>query len=154
MDAIQPGASFAQIIDKINEVVQYVNTKEQTQISYNDLQNKPRIDTIELTESTEMKDLRIDLAQFPNIAQLEEMVSLVAGNMAAQTAETVAAQKVQTELGIQDAKSAGLQPQDNFKIFIFAKNEDNQEIRYSLSLDELAEYVNVYLSTQRTVVGG
>lgn len=154
MDPIQPGASFAQIIEKINECVQYVNAREQTPISYNELENKPRIDNIELTENTEMKNLRIDLAQFPNITQLEDLVSSVAGNMAAQTAETVAAQKVQTELGIQDAKSAGLQPQDNFKIFIFAKNEANQDIRYALSLDELAEYVNVYLATQRTVVGG
>ena len=154
METIQPGASFADIVAKMNEMITWMNTHDATQISYNDLQNKPRIDNLELTESTGMKDLRIDLAQFPNIAQLEELVSSVAGNMAAQTAETVAAQKVQTELGIQDAKSAGLQPQDNFKIFIFAKNEADQDVRYALSLDELAEYVNVYINSQRTVVGG
>ena len=154
MDTIQPGASFADIVAKMNEMITWMNTHDATQISYNDLQDKPRIDNVELTANSAMKDLRLDLAQFPNLAQLEELVSSVAGNMAAQTAETVAGQKVQTELGIQDAKSAGLQPQDNFKIFIFAKNEADQDIRYALSLDELAEYVNVYLSSQRSVVGG
>lgn len=154
MDILEPGCSFAQIIDKLNGVITWINAFEANGISYNDLVDKPKIDDVELTETTEMKDLRIDLAQFPNISQLEELVSNVAVSMAAQTAETVASQKVQTELGIQDAKSAGLQPQDNFKIFIFAKNDANEEIRYTLSLDELAEYVNVYLSTQRTVVGG
>ena len=153
MDTIQPGASFADLIAKQNEIIQWINTFEATPISYNNLQNKPRIDNVELTEASSMKDLRIDLAQLPNVAQLEELVTNVAGNYATATAETVASQKVQTELAIENAKAAGIQPQDAFKLFFFAKNEANEEVRYSLTFDELAEYVIAYMASERAVVG-
>ncbi|PKP20376.1 MAG: hypothetical protein CVU04_03990 [Bacteroidetes bacterium HGW-Bacteroidetes-20] len=154
METIQPGASFAQIIEKINELVQYVNTREQTSISYNELENKPRIDNIELTESTEMKDLRIDLAQFPNLTQLEDLVSSVAGNMATQTAETVAAQKVQTELAVENALKTGYQPQDNMQVLIYAQNEIGEKVRYYISFAEFAEYTMNYINSKNDIVVG
>lgn len=154
METIQPGASFAQIIEKINELVQYVNTREQTPISYNELENKPRIDNIELTENTEMKNLRIDLAQFPNITQLEDLVSSVAVNMATQTAETVAAQKVQTELAVENALKTGYQPQDNMQVLIYSKNESGEMVRYYLSLAEFGEYVQNYINSKNDIVIG
>lgn len=154
MDTIQPGASFAQIIEKINECIQYINTREQTPISYNDLQNKPRIDTIELTESTEMKNLRIDLAQFPNLAQLEELISNVSSNMAAQVAETVATEKVQTELAIENAIKTGYQPQDGMKVLVYVLNDQNVMVRYYLDLSEFAEYTNNYIESKNDIVLG
>lgn len=154
METIQPGASFADIVAKMNEMITWMNTHDATQISYNDLQNKPRIDNLELTESTGMKDLRIDLAQFPNIAQLEELVSSVAGNMAAQTAETVAAQKVQTELAVENALKTGYQPQDEMKVLIYSQNESGEMIRYYLSFAELAEYTMNYINSKKDIVVG
>lgn len=141
-------------MEKINELVVWVNAFETDGISYTVLSDKPKIDNVELSADTGMKDFQLQLAQFPNETAILELFETVASSRAAEVAAITAESKVQEQLGIQDAKSAGLQPQDNFKIFIFAKNEANEEIRYSLSLDELAEYVNVYLSTQRTVVGG
>ena len=154
MDTIQPGASFADLIAKQNEIIQWINTFEATPISYNDLQNKPRIDNLELTESTGMKDLRLDLAQLPNIAQLEELVSTVAGNFAAQTAEIVATQKVQTELAVENALKTGYQPQDNMQVLIYAANEEGQMVRYYLSLAEFGEYVQNYINSKNDVVIG
>lgn len=154
METIQPGASFADIVAKMNEMITWMNTHDATQISYNDLQNKPRLDKIELTESTEMKDLRIDLAQFPNIVQLEELVSSVAGNMAAQTAETVASQKVQSELAVENAIKTGYQPQDDMQVLIYSKNEQEQMVRYYLSFAELAEYTMNYINSKQDIVVG
>ncbi len=154
MDAIQPGASFAQVIDKINEIVQYVNTKELTPISYSDLSDKPRIDSIELTENTEMKDLRIDLLQLPDISQLEELITNVASSMAAQVAETVATEKVQSELSIEEARKTGYEPQDDMEIFIFKTNELGQKVKYYLSLSDVAEYTMNYINTKNDIVVG
>ncbi len=154
METIQPGASFANIIAKMNELVEWVNTHDATPISYNDLGNKPRIDSVELTELTEMKDLRIDLAQFPNISQLEELVSNVAGNMAAATAETVASQKIQSELAVENAIKTGYQPQDEMKVLIYHQNEQGQMVRYYLSFAEFAEYTMNYINSQNDIVIG
>ena len=154
METIQPGASFADIVTKMNEMITWMNTHDTTQISYNDLLDKPRIDTIELTANSAMKDLRLDLAQFPNLAQLEELVSSVAGNMAAQTAETVAGQKVQTELAVENAIKTGYQPQDNMQVLIYAANEEGQMVRYYLSLAEFGEYVQNYINSKNDVVIG
>jgi hypothetical protein len=154
METIQPGASFADIVTKMNEMISWMNNHDATQISYNDLQNKPRIDTVELTESSSMKDLRLDLLQFPNISQLEELVSNVAGNMASQTAETVATQKVQTELAVENALKTGYQPQDNMQVLIYLQNEQGQMVRYYLSLAEFGEYVQNYINSKNDVVIG
>ena len=153
MDVLEPGCSFAQIMEKINELVSWVNAFETDGISYTVLSDKPKIDNVELSSETGMKDLRIDLAQFPNISQLEELVSNVAGNMATEIAGTVAASVVQNELGVSNAKTTGIQPQDNWKILVYAQNDNLEEIRYSLTIDELAEYVNTYLRTVKTVIG-
>lgn len=154
METIQPGASFADIVTKMNEMISWMNNHDATQISYNDLQNKPRIDTVELTESSSMKDLRLDLLQFPNISQLEELVSNVAGNMASQTAETVATKKVQTELAVENALKTGYQPQDNMQVLIYLQNEQGQMVRYYLSLAEFGEYVQNYINSKNDVVIG
>ena len=154
METIQPGASFADIVAKMNEMITWINTHDATTISYNDLGNKPRIDNIELTESSSMKDLRLDLLQFPNLTQLEELVSTVAGNYATQTAETVATQKVQTELAVENALKTGYQPQDNMQVLIYLQNEQNQMVRYYLSFAELAEYVTNYINSKNDVVIG
>ena len=154
METIQPGASFADIVAKMNEMITWMNTHDATPISYNDLRDKPRIDTIELTANSAMKDLRLDLAQFPNLTQLEELVSSVAGNMAAQTAETVAGQKVQTELAVENAIKTGYQPQDNMQVLIYAANEEGQMVRYYLSLAEFGEYVQNYINSKNDVVIG
>lgn len=154
METIQPGASFADIVAKMNDIITWINTHDATPISYNDLGNKPRIDNIELTENSSMKDLRIDLAQLPNITQLEELVSTVAGNYATQTAETVATQKVQTELAVENALKTGYQPQDNMQVLIFLQNEQGQMVRYYLSLAEFGEYVQNYINSKNDVVIG
>jgi hypothetical protein len=154
METIQPGASFADIVTKMNEMISWMNNHDAAQISYNDLQNKPRIDNIELTESTGMKDLRLDLAQFPNLTQLEELVSSVAANSAAQIAETVAAQKVQTELAVENALKTGYQPQDEMKVLIYSQNESGEMIRYYLSFAEFAEYTMNYINSKQDIVVG
>lgn len=154
METIQPGASFADIVTKMNEMISWMNTHDASQISYNDLQNKPRIDAVELTESTGMKDLRLDLAQFPNLTQLEELVSSVAANSAAQIAETVAAQKVQTELAVENALKTGYQPQDEMKVLIYSQNESGEMIRYYLSFAEFAEYTMNYINSKQDIVVG
>ena len=139
---------------KINELVVWVNDFETNGISYNDLSDKPKIDNVELSADTGMKDFQLQLAQFPNETAILELFETVAQNKAAEVAAETAESKVQEQLGVDNAKTAGIQPQDDFKLFIYAKNELEEEVRYSLNLDELAEYVNVYLSTQRSVVGG
>lgn len=154
MDLLEAGCSFAQIIAKINDTVSWINSFENSGISYLDIIDKPKIDDVELSSTTSMADFQLQLAQFPNEAAIVALFDQIAQAKAAEVAAAIAVSEVQKTLAVETAKTAGIQPQDYFKIFFFAKNEADEEVRYSLTLDELAEYVNSYINSQRTVVGG
>lgn len=154
MDILEAGCSFAQIITKINDIVTWINSFSESPVSYNDLIDKPKIDGVELSSTTSMANFQLQLAQFPNEAAIVALFDQIAQAKAAEVAAATAVSEVQKTLAVETAKTAGIQPQDSFKIFFFAKNEADEEVRYSLTLDELAEYVNSYINSQRTVVGG
>lgn len=154
MDILEPGCSFAQMIAKINETVAWVNAFEASGISYNDLSDKPKIDNVELSATTGMKDLQIQLAQMPNNAEIVALFEQVAQNQAAEVAASTAESKIQEQLDIEQSKSTGIQPQDDWEIIMYSKNEAEENIRYKLSFAEFAEYTMNYINSKQDIVVG
>lgn len=154
MDLLQPGCSFAQIIDKINEQATWINNFEANGLSYNTLSDKPAIDGVELSADSAMKDLRIDLAQMPNNADILALFESVAQNKAAEVAASTAESKIQEQLDIEQSKTTGIQPQDDWEIIMYSKNEAEENVRYKLSFAEFAEYTMNYINSKNDIVIG
>lgn len=154
MDVLEPGCSFAQIMEKINELVVWVNAFETDGISYTVLSDKPKIDNVELSADTGMKDFQLQLAQFPNETAILELFETVASSRAAEVAATTAETKVQEQLDIEDSKKTGIQPQDDWEIIMYSKNEEEQNVRYKLTFAEFAEYTMNYISSKQDIVVG
>lgn len=154
MEVLAPGCSFAQIIDKINEQVAWINSFEEAGISYNDLSDKPAIDGTELTSNTAMKNLRIDLAQMPNNQDIMDLFESVAQNKSAEVAASTAESKVQEQLSIEESKRTGIQPQDDWKVIMYATNENEEQVRYMLTFGEFAEYITNYINSKNDIVVG
>lgn len=155
MNILEPGCSIAQIIGKINEIVTWINTREQTGVSYNDLSNKPCIDGIELTEDSQMKDFSLDATQLQAIsADLESMVLTVAGNVSAEIAAETAETKVQQKLDIDEALETGTQPQGDWKIMVHEEDENGDIRKYWMRLNKVASYTDNFIKEREGIVIG
>lgn len=155
MNILEPGCSIAQIIGKINEIVTWINTREQTGVSYNDLSNKPCIDGIELTEYSQMKDFPLDSTQLQAIsADLESMVLTVAGNVSAAIAAETAEIKVQQKLDIEEALETGTQPQGDWKIMVHEEDENGDIRKYWMRLNKVASYTDNFIKEREGIVIG
>lgn len=155
MNILEPGCSIAQIIGKINEIVTWINTREQTGVSYNDLSNKPCIDGIELTEDSQMKDFPLDATQLQAIsADLESMVLTVAGNVSAEIAAETAETKVQQKLDIEEALETGTQPQGDWKIMVHEEDENGDIRKYWMRLNKVASYTDNFIKEREGIVIG
>lgn len=155
MNILEPGCSIAQIIGKINEIVTWINTREQTGVSYNDLSNKPCIDGIELTENSQMKDFPLDSTQLQAIsADLESMVLTVAGNVSAEIAAETAETKVQQKLDIEEALETGTQPQGDWKIMVHEEDENGNIRKYWMRLNKVASYTDNFIKEREGIVIG
>lgn len=155
MNILEPGCSIAQIIGKINEIVTWINTREQTGVSYNDLSNKPCIDGIELTENSQMKDFPLDSTQLQAIsANLESMVLTVAGNVSAAIAAETAEIKVQQKLDIEEALETGTQPQGDWKIMVHEEDENGDIRKYWMRLNKVASYTDNFIKEREGIVIG
>lgn len=155
MNILEPGCSIAQIIGKINEIVTWINTREQTGVSYNDLSNKPCIDGIELTEYSQMKDFPLDSTQLQAIsADLESMVLTVAGNVSAEIAAETAETKVQQKLDIEEALETGTQPQGDWKIMVHEEDKNGDIRRYWMRLNKVASYTDNFIKEREGIVIG
>lgn len=155
MNILEPGCSIAQIIGKINEIVTWINTREQTGVSYNDLSNKPCIDGIELTEYSQMKDFPLDSTQLQAIsADLESMVLTVAGNVSAEIAAETAETKVQQKLDIEEALETGTQPQGDWKIMVHEEDENGDIRKYWMRLNKVASYTDNFIKEREGIVIG
>lgn len=155
MNILEPGCSIAQIIGKINEIVTWINTREQTGVSYNDLSNKPCIDGIELTEDSQMKDFPLDSTQLQAIsADLESMVLTVAGNVSAEIAAETAETKVQQKLDIEEALETGTQPQGDWKIMVHEEDKNGDIRRYWMRLNKVASYTDNFIKEREGIVIG
>lgn len=155
MNILEPGCSIAQIIGKINEIVTWINTREQTGVSYNDLSNKPCIDGIELTEHSQMKDFPLDSTQLQAIsADLESMVLTVAGNVSAEIAAETAETKVQQKLDIEEALETGTQPQGDWKIMVHEEDENGDIRKYWMRLNKVASYTDNFIKEREGIVIG
>lgn len=154
MEILEAGCSFAQIIAKINDIVSWINAFEEAGISYTVLSDKPAIDGVELNADTEMKDLRIDLAQMPNNADILALFESVAQNKSAEVAASTAESKIQEQLDIEQSKTTGIQPQDDWEIIMYSKNKDEENVRYKLSFAEFAEYTMNYINSKQDIVVG
>lgn len=155
MNILEPGCSIAQIIGKINEIVTWINTREQTGVSYNDLSNKPCIDGIELTEYSQMKDFPLDSTQLQAIsADLESMVLTVAGNVSAAIAAETAEIKVQQKLDIEEALETGTQPQGDWKIMVHEEDKNGDIRKYWMRLNKVASYTDNFIKEREGIVIG
>lgn len=155
MNILEPGCSIAQIIEKINEIVTWINTREQTGVSYNDLSNKPCIDGIELTEYSQMKDFPLDSTQLQAIsADLESMVLTVAGNVSAEIAAETAETKVQQKLDIEEALETGTQPQGDWKIMVHEEDKNGDIRKYWMRLNKVASYTDNFIKEREGIVIG
>lgn len=155
MNILEPGCSIAQIIGKINEIVTWINTREQTGVSYNDLSNKPCIDGIELTEYSQMKDFPLDSTQLQAIsADLESMVLTVAGNVSAEIAAETAETKVQQKLDIEEALETGTQPQGDWKIMVHEEDKNGDIRKYWMRLNKVASYTDNFIKEREGIVIG
>lgn len=155
MNILEPGCSIAQIIGKINEIVTWINTREQTGVSYNDLSNKPCIDGIELTEYSQMKDFPLDATQLQAIsADLESMVLTVAGNVSAEIAAETAEIKVQQKLDIEEALETGTQPQGDWKIMVHEEDKNGDIRKYWMRLNKVASYTDNFIKEREGIVIG
>lgn len=155
MNILEPGCSIAQIIGKINEIVTWINTREQTGVSYNDLSNKPCIDGVELTEYSQMKDFPLDSTQLQAIsADLESMVLTVAGNVSAEIAAETAETKVQQKLDIEEALETGTQPQGDWKIMVHEEDKNGDIRRYWMRLNKVASYTDNFIKEREGIVIG
>lgn len=155
MNILEPGCSIAQIIGKINEIVTWINTREQTGVSYNDLSNKPCIDGIELTEHSQMKDFPLDSTQLQAIsADLESMVLTVAGNVSAEIAAETAETKVQQKLDIEEALETGTQPQGDWKIMVHEEDKNGDIRKYWMRLNKVASYTDNFIKEREGIVIG
>lgn len=155
MNILEPGCSIAQIIGKINEIVTWINTREQTGVSYNDLSNKPCIDGVELTEYSQMKDFPLDSTQLQAIsADLESMVLTVAGNVSAEIAAETAETKVQQKLDIEEALETGTQPQGDWKIMVHEEDKNGDIRKYWMRLNKVASYTDNFIKEREGIVIG
>lgn len=155
MNILEPGCSIAQIIEKINEIVTWINTREQTGVSYNDLSNKPCIDGVELTEDSQMKDFPLDSTQLQAIsANLESMVLTVAGNVSAEIAAETAETKVQQKLDIEEALETGTQPQGDWKIMVHEEDKNGDIRKYWMRLNKVASYTDNFIKEREGIVIG
>lgn len=155
MNILEPGCSIAQIIGKINEIVTWINTREQTGVSYNDLSNKPCIDGVELTEDSQMKDFPLDSTQLQAIsADLESMVLTVAGNVSAEIAAETAETKVQQKLDIEEALETGTQPQGDWKIMVHEEDKNGDIRKYWMRLNKVAAYTDNFIKEREGIVIG
>lgn len=155
MNILEPGCSIAQIIGKINEIVTWINTREQTGVSYNDLSNKPCIDGIELTEDSQMKDFPLDATQLKAIsADLESMVLTVAGTVSAEIAAETAETKVQQKLDIEEALETGTQPQGDWKIMVHEEDKNGDIRKYWMRLNKVASYTDNFIKEREGIVIG
>lgn len=155
MNILEPGCSIAQIIGKINEIVTWINTREQTGVSYNDLSNKPCIDGIELTEDSQMKDFPLNSTQLQAIsADLESMVLTVAGNVSAEIAAETAETKVQQKLDIEEALETGTQPQGDWKIMVHEEDKNGDIRKYWMRLNKVASYTDNFIKEREGIVIG
>lgn len=155
MNILEPGCSIAQIIGKINEIVTWINTREQTGVSYNDLSNKPCIDGIELTEYSQMKDFPLNSTQLQAIsADLESMVLTVAGNVSAAIAAETAEIKVQQKLDIEEALETGTQPQGDWKIMVHEEDKNGDIRKYWMRLNKVASYTDNFIKEREGIVIG
>lgn len=154
MELLEAGCSFAQIIEKINETVTWINAFEENGLSYKDLSDKPKIDNVELTQDTGMKDFQLQLAQMPNETAILELFETVASSRAAEVASSTAEAKIQEQLDIEQSKTTGIQPQDDWEIILYSKNEEEQNVRYKLTFAEFAEYTMNYINSKNDIVVG
>lgn len=155
MNILEPGCSIAQIIGKINEIVTWINTREQTGVSYNDLSDKPCIDGVELTEYSQMKDFPLNSTQLQAIsADLESMVLTVAGNVSAEIAAETAETKVQQKLDIEEALETGTQPQGDWKIMVHEEDKNGDIRKYWMRLNKVASYTDNFIKEREGIVIG
>lgn len=95
--SIENGMELSQMREILNEVIKAINAIGEITNSYNDLQDRPAIDGVELSADSSMKDFKIDLAQLPNIGDLEKLFVEVAERKAEEVARNATSGKLDAD---------------------------------------------------------
>ena len=94
IEFIQNGMELSQVRDILNNIIKIVNDREETKLSYYDLQDQPCINGIELTAKTSANELHITLSELDNIQDIKRLVA----EIGEQRAEEVATEVLKTKL--------------------------------------------------------
>lgn len=94
---IENGMELSQVREILNAVIQQVNQGQQPSISYYDLEDRPCINGVELTENTTAQELRLTLSQLSNMQEIESLVTQAGENKARETARSELAGKLDSD---------------------------------------------------------
>ena len=79
---IENGMELVQVRKILNEVIARVNELDNVSNSYDDLDNLPAIDGVQLTSKTSFKDFRIPISSLDNFEGFQKQIQEVAANAA------------------------------------------------------------------------
>ena len=99
IDYIENGMELSRVREILNEVIDVVNSIGEVTNSYNDLNDRPAIDGIELSASSSMKDFKIDASQLPDVGELEKLLIQVAERKAEEVAKSATIGKLDADYG-------------------------------------------------------
>ena len=94
---IENGMELSQVRSILNEVIAKLNAMKEVSTSYNDLDNRPAIDGIILTENSSMSDFDLKLSSLNNYSELREDVIAESRRVATQVAEQLSVDKLSND---------------------------------------------------------
>ncbi|MDL2308949.1 hypothetical protein LJC68_09560 [Bacteroidales bacterium OttesenSCG-928-B11] len=94
IELIENGMELSKVREILNEVIAIANGIGETANSYNDLDDRPAIDGIELTAKSSMRDFKIEPSQLPNQEELEQLFIQVAEKKAEEVAKNAVVGKL------------------------------------------------------------
>ena len=97
IDYIENGMELSRVREILNEVIDVVNSIGEITNSYNDLNDRPAIDGVELTSTSSMKEFKIDASQLPDFGDLETLFIEVAERKAEEVAKSATAGKLDAD---------------------------------------------------------
>ncbi|MDL2312213.1 hypothetical protein LJC68_04990 [Bacteroidales bacterium OttesenSCG-928-B11] len=100
IEQIENGMELSKVREILNEVIGIANEIGKITNSYNDLDDRPAIDGVELTSKSSMRDFKIEASQLPNQEELEKLFIQIAERKAEEVAKNAVAGKLDSNYSV------------------------------------------------------
>jgi len=100
IEFIEDGMELSQVREILNAIIRQINENKTVPISYNDLNDRPCINEVELTSKTKAQELKLTLSQFENIKEIENLVIQIGEQKIAEMVQEANARKLDSDFSV------------------------------------------------------